>query len=326
MQLSQRNIKDLIRGASVFACGGGLSFKEQNKLLQIKRIQQLMSRDLDLVKADKLRDGLYGVTITEVGSAKAPVMDKTKVKKALLCLEKKTGKKVSFLIPGELGQEMIIIEAALRLKLPIVDTDLSGCRAVPRLSDLALVVQGSKFQLSPLVLLDRTGKLSYVPKQNDLNQDEKVVRKRVPKNEVVTLVGGMISVKLVRKRLNYGSFSKAINLGKALREKESFLSRLPTKCLVKPIKAEVVQATELSSQGFDEKQVKLATDRGEEFVLKIQNEYMELKTEDKKFKFPQMIMVLDLTQRRGLHSSEVVKGKKLVILVAEAFDFWKGKI
>ncbi|MBU2052261.1 MAG: DUF917 family protein [Patescibacteria group bacterium] len=310
-------IDNLIRGASLLSCGGGLKFSEQIKLAKGKRVQ--------LVSPNELRLNDWCATVSEVGAADAPVMAKTKLPQAIKLLEAKTGKTITALIPPEVGQEAIVIDAAAITGLPIVDSDLAGCRAVPRLSNLALVILGLKFTMSPAVVLTAVGDSRFISQQSNLKTDETKIRRLVPRDQVVTLVGGLVQAKTICRYLNYSSYTTAISLGTALGRKQSLKLVLPTPVLFGPKTAIVLAVHSGTARGFDSKIVTMMSAAGR-LKLTVENEYMKLETDRQTFAFPQLIMVFDSVNGRGVHSSELTQGKNFDLVVADAFAFWKEKL
>ena len=333
----RENIEQLLRGASLLACGGGLNYAEQKKtLLKLKRAKKL--HKLSLMPASELKDTDLCITVGEVGAAGAPPLDKAAIKNALevFCLQ--TGKKPVAIVPPEVGQESIVLEVAAELGLPIIDTDMAGCRAVPRLTDLAMVVQNPEYTFSPLVVQTAKGECQFIPKQKSLALDELAVRSVIPEGEVVVMLGGGITGKQIKGMLDYGSYTKAIALGAAMEQgaqKNSSLvkempSLLPTKCLLEPVLCKVTQSKEVESGGFLNNEVVLESIKtGQKFNLLVENEYMELTSpgtktsEAKKYSFPQLIMLANKSLSLGVHSSELKVGLTVTLLVADSFAFWK---
>ncbi len=314
-KLSVKAKDNLLRGASLLACGGGLKLSEQKKLAAGKSV--------NLVDPNRLRDNTWCATVSEVGSADAPVMVKTELPRAIKLLEAKTGKKIAALIPPEIGQEAIVIDAASIISLPIVDSDLAGGRAVPRLDNIALVVQGIKFTMSPAVVLTPNGKVNFIPRQANLSADESRIRSLVPKGKVVTLIGGLVSAATIKKYLNYHSCSTAINLGAALKKDRPLKQVLPTPILFGPKKITIRAIKTVSKHGFDSKIVAMDID-GQKAKLTVENEYLRLQINRRVFAFPQLIMIFDPKKDQGVHSSDLTQGKSYELIVADAFDFWKG--
>lgn len=323
--ITLNNSDALLRGASLLACGGGLSFTEQRRLMKKPVLAKALRVGIRLLSPDELADDAVCATLSEVGASDAPVMDKALLPQAKALLEQKTGNKITALIPGEIGQESILLEAAAILNLPVVDADLAGCRAVPRLTDSALVVQGVPFTMSPMVILNDEGEARFIKQQSSLQDDEQQVRALVKPKKVVTLLGGLVTGKTIKEFLDYRSYSVAIKLGKALVQSKNLPSILPTACLLPPTVATVRKVKKIASQGFDQKLAFLQTKSGDTVGLEIENEYMKLTKPGGEFAFPQLIMAYSPELQRGLHSSEIVTGKTVTVLVADMFDFWKGK-
>lgn len=333
----QEHIEQLFRGASLLACGGGLKYSEQKKsLASLKRSKKLHT--LSLMPASQLKNTDLCITVGEVGAAGAPPLDKSVIKSAFAEFCSQTGKKPVAIVPPEVGQESIVLEVAAELGLPIIDTDMAGCRAVPRLTDLAMVVQNPEYTFSPLVVQTAKGECQFIPKQKTLELDEQAVRSVIPESEVVVMLGGGISGKQIKEMLDYSSYTTAIELGAAMeqgKQKSKNLAQnmpalLPTKCLLEPVLCKVTQSTETEKGGFLHNEVVLVSvETGQTFNLMVENEYMELtcektKTTSKtKYSFPQLIMLANESLNLGIHSSELKVGLTVTLLVADSFAFWK---
>lgn len=314
MRITIKQLPTLLRGASYLACGGGLSFIEQEKLLNAPRLLAGLTEGVALISPNQLADDALCVTVSEVGAADAPVMDKKLLPLALAKLEQQLGKKVSALIPGEIGQEMIVIEAALSLRLPIVDTDYSGARAVPRLSDNVLVAQGVPFTFSPAVVLTTTGEVKVLGQQKNILADEKAIRPLVPAGEVVTVLGGGITGAMVKKYLQHQSFGLAMKMGTAITRK-GLLEFLAKPTLLQPKRVKVLTVTDVEAQGFSVKRVNLQVGK-RVWELEVENEFMSLRGPEITLAFPDLIMVGNVQEKRGVHSSELKPGMELFICAA----------
>lgn len=321
-KITTSSIQALLQGASLLACGGGLTYTEQLRLTRAPLLRAALKKGIVLLDARDLSDDAICVTVSEVGAAGAPPMQRTALPEALQEWQRQTGKVVSAIIPGEVGQETIVLEAAATLGLPVVDADLAGCRAVPRLSYMALVVKGKSFTMSPLVVVTEAGEVTFLPQQSSLELDEQKVRALVPEGQVITLLGGCVTGAQIKADLNYHSYSLALHLGKVLRTGKSISTLLPTAVLLSPLEGVVEQSTLGEAAGFDQKVIQIRTKLGVAEVV-IENEFMQLTLNSSVYSFPQLIMMYDVRQQRGLHSSEVEVGKKVTLLVADAFEFWK---
>ena len=204
--------------------------------------------------------------------------------------------------------------------LPVVASDLAGCRAAPRLNYNALIKQGLNFTISPLVVFNAAGKMEFLDKQKTLADDELKVRRLVPKNQVVTLVGGLLPARIIKSKLNLHSYSLAVRLGQALLKGQPLKKILPTKLLLGPVTMDINKIRIQPSAGFDSKIVTVKV-KEEEGQLVVENEYMSLTLLKQSFTFPQLIMIFDPRLNRGVHSSELRAGKNYQLVVGEAFSF-----
>lgn len=322
--LAKSHINHLLRGSSLLACGGGLAFEQQQQLLAQPKLQKKFSRGVEVVSPSQLSPTAVCATVAEVGAAGAPVMDKAKLAAAVRLLEHQTGQQIRAIIPGEIGQEAITIEAAGEIGLPIVDADLAGCRAVPRLTDLSLVVQGVPFTMSPMVVLLQSGELQFVPQQASLAADEKIIRSLVPAGQVVTMVGGLITAATIVQHLHFQSYTVAQQVGQALADHQPLQLVLPTSILFGPEQCTVTALTEQPNNGFTDLNVQLSNGT-QQLSLQVENEYLQLQVGAEQWRFPQLIMVFDQQLGRGIHSSQLHVGANVTVVVAEAFPFWQQK-
>lgn len=317
-RIDQIFIKQLLKGSSVLAGGGGLAYQDQI-LIAAKSNWQ----GLKLVAPENLVEKGTYVTVAELGPSNAPPIDKTVLPKLLKTWETHIGQTVDGIVPGEIGQEVITLEAAWRCGLPVVDTDLAGGRAVPKLSDLALVRQGVGFTMSPLVFLTAAGQMGFLAKQKSLNDDEKQLRRLVSrdKKQVVLFLGGRIKGKTIKEKLAYHSYSLAANLGGNLTSMSKLIKALPNKVIIRPEKVVVEKIEEVNIKGFFGSQVQLKGQK-QNFQLKVENEFIELTTQTKKIMFPDLICLLDPDKLFGLSSDSLVVGKEVILIVFEKHEWW----
>lgn len=320
-KMDKKFVFDLVRGASILACGGGLAYAEQ--LTELRRAGVLDSRKgVGLIDPRDLSDNDVYVTVAEIGPADAPPVDKEMLAELVRLYEKKTKKTVSGIIPGEIGQEAIALEAALKCSLPVVDADLAGCRAVPRLDQLAMVRQGMKFTMSPLMVLTASGEVMFVAKQASLAEDEKRLRTLLNNRpgEVVVFVGGAVTGEQIKKQLAYSSYTIAANLGKTAKSISGLKKGLNNKALLGPVKVEVVEVKKEKKVGFVDKKIVLS-DGKRRYEMEVENEFMKLRGKGVKIEFPSLICLVDPEDYIGLSSGDLKVGQEAILIAWEAFDF-----
>lgn len=316
----------IIRGASVLSCGGGLSFNEQIHYLEklpIKNGIQL----INVNELPPLGSDIVYVTASEIGPSDEPPIEKTKILEMIGIFNHTFNKKISGLLPVEIGQETIVFDAALQSGLPIVNTDLAGMRAVPKVNLNAFNAQGIKFVRSPFVVLTNIGEIIIIKKNNNLEVDELILRSISKKTQgVIFAMGSFTTASMIQKYLNFSSFTTALKLGKNLSKGIPLEDSSPlpilfhTKAVVKSLKI-------IKNSGFSEKRIELLSPQKNELILNVRNEFIKLN--DGKnifFEFPQMIALIEKGLKRGLSSGELKEGLEVNIYVLEPLRFWVKNI
>lgn len=310
-------INDLLRGASVLSCGGGLSYAEQLSL-----IKKLNIKNISLVDPETIGGDTNSVVVAELGPADAPALKYNNLPELLKYYESKTGLVVDYILPGEIGQEAVTITASTTLGLPIVDSDLAGGRAVPTLSDIALLGNVPSFTISPLVIMTSDGKFEFIGKQSSISDDELVLRNMVNKfpGQVLLFIGGGVSGDFVKKNLAYHSYSLAESVGKEI--KKSNLSPKEMKVLLGPERVLVSEVTSVKRDGFVDKKVIISGSFGEAEIV-IENEYMSIKGKGFEYNFPDLITLTDPDTLIGISSGKVKVGISALLTIYQRHRFWR---
>ncbi len=305
----------IIRGTSVLACGGGLSYIEQVHYLN----KLPLKKGIKILDVHEINNRLNQVCVTasEIGPADKPPIKKNAIPNMITKFEKTFGKKIMGLLPVELGQESIVFDAALQSNLPIIDTDLAGMRAVPHISDNILESQKVVHTRSPFIILTHNGKIITIPKQYSLKKDEFILRSLVKRTAgIIFLIGGLFSPQTIKKYLGYRSLTTSLEIGRALRERKNFVSSLPLPLVFKK-KAKIQSISYLDSSIYSEKRIILSSIPENDILeIDVKNEYLDLNINNKiKYTFPQLITIVDPLKKRGLSGSELRKGMEIVIYV-----------
>lgn len=320
-----KEAKLIILGSSILSCGGGLSYKDQMTCLDSLHIKKGV-KILQLSELANLPSNLVFVTASELGPADKPPINKAKILEMIKLFSKKTGKKIGGILPVEVGQDAIVFDAALQSGLPIVNSDLAGLRAVPKASLNGLKMQNVPFTRSPLVVLTATGKVTFIDKNATLEEDEKQLRKIAEDTkDVIFIVGGLITSKMILKYLNHPSLTIATQIGKSIDIGEDFTKKVPLP-QVYSANGKIKEIIKINEVGFSEKQVQIeiSPKKSGLFTLTIKNEYMKLVGKHVKFQFPQLITLFSNTKKRGLSASDLEEGMQIKINVFDPLPFWSN--
>jgi hypothetical protein len=220
--LEREDINNLIVGTTILGTGGGGDPKEG---LEILTKDLKSGRKLMLAKASELDPESLVICAYFCGSIPAPG-EKTKPKrlpletdrvvKALKTLEKMLGKKVSAVIPTEIGggNTAVALHIASILGVPALDGDQVG-RSAPELDQSSYVICGVK--AVPSVITDSQGNVVLVEDYASISSYESIARTlAVMLGGSVLVMDSPVAAKNVRKIAIHDTVSKAISLGKVV--------------------------------------------------------------------------------------------------------------
>lgn len=303
---------DLIRGSSLLACGGGLSYPQQRKqLLDIAENPNVSSVELMPVNAMGSDD--WVATCGEVGPTHLPPIAKEKTPIMIQKLEKLTKKSIRAFLAYEMGQESVIIDAAVHAKLPIVDADVAGGRAVPSLDLVAPVLHGSSYCFSPLVAVNAKGELKILASKVSPKKEEMWLRRfSMESGGIIFFVGGVVNGAFLKKHLTPGTLTQAIALGKKITT--GVLGDWDTGSYL------IASLHKQTRRGFLVMHVELIFGRKQLHVL-IQNENLlvsDAVSQHVIAQAPEIIVFVDSKGKRGFNSGELKKGMLVDLYVGKS--------
>lgn len=319
MKLTQDDLFNFAKGASMLTTGGGLCLPEQ-----LESIKRHVNISLELKDLNEFDEDAILVTASEVGTADAKEMDKSDVlPKMLATWEKLTGTKVAGVYAPELGQESIIIDTAIGMGVPLVDFDVAGGRAVPFVDINSFYVAGLDFSLAPLVVATDQGDIIAVDSSMSMEKLERFLRPLVSLSTggIAYFIGGSVRVgDILNRNIQNRSISQAINLGKAnnIAEIENELKPYLT------YKGKVLETKEITKSGFNCYEAEFQTKSGELLTVYIQNEALFVKDRGGKFLVtpPDKILLIDENGLTGVSSKEFLSGKEITLYVVKADSLW----
>lgn len=320
--INSSNVKQLIRGASLFTTGGGVPISDQE--MTVKKLKKFSLKIKSL--NDFPKDG-YICTAAELGPTDvAPLKKDHLVSPMLDLLSKTTGKKIVGIYPPEIGQESVVIESASLLKLPLVDFDPAGFRAVPFIDINVFNLKKMAFSYTPMAVADDFGEVFLVNGKINYERLENILRKMTAhsKSGVVYLLGGLLSVKdLLKNKLESNSLTRAYKFGES-KNLSGLLKDLKPKIV---INATVVKKKEFKQQGFFGEIIYLNSDNNQKFKIIALNETIFLL--DKKNKVlasvPQRILLIEPVKVQGLSCVFLKPKKKVCVAVVNPEKQWQNK-
>lgn len=323
--VNENNVKHLLSGSLILGTGGGLTIKEHKKIFDIafKRKKQLSVKDLKEFKdSDWLCSG-YGVgdpSKIQQGFGRIS-------KKAFKIFSDYTKRSYCAVIPGEIGAEAL----AFLFGYPVIDADLVGGRAAPRMEmDVFSVFN---VPICPLIAMNLQGEFLILGEVKETKKIEDTLRKFFSVSGGCGLVIGYpVQVRQFKKVAAQHTISESLKLGRLANSnlspqekiealKKDFQARIIFKGVVRSIKQK-------KREGFfcGEAIVKNKT---KSCLIYFQNENLIAKVNGKTVAtVPHLIVLLDNKILAGIHNTELKRGRKVVVAVLPAKNYWltpKGK-
>lgn len=319
--LNKNLAEELAEGSAVYSCGGGLERIVNKKgCVEAVRNKKIFIKSLNEFKKGSLLSVVYAVgkpekkkydfkKILEIGNAY--------ISKLL------QGKKLSGIVPGEIGIESLVLKTAKELDLPILDGDITGGRAVPEIQDDIFYIE--KIKTMPLVSVSLDGEVLLLDKISDLKKIESLVRNFSVLAKGPVIVFDHIAPKEVFSRISLGTISRSIELGKKIRDKKGGES---LKEILDFNKANVTASGKIydikekkTENGFLEKMVS-----GDNWQVIIKNECIAVYANSKLIvSVPDIIVFIDKENGKPMHNTELRTNKEVWVVTMKAFRKWYTK-
>jgi DUF917 family protein len=237
--LTERDIVDMIRGATILGTGGG---GDPKKGLELLRKDLQLDRKITMVDPAEIPDGATVVcsyltgSIAPVSAEKKKAFDTSPKLEQHLCssatraLAAHIQKDIFAILPVEIGGQNTAeaIHVATEMGIPVVDGDLVG-RAVPDNQQTSYYILG--LPMPPIAVSDSYGDVVIITKVMSDVQAEMIVR------AISVVTGGFVGTcdhpldgEVVKKSIIPRTLTQCMNVGNAVREaiekKESPLLKL----------------------------------------------------------------------------------------------------
>lgn len=321
------DLDDLALGAQILGSGGG---GDPDYDLLIAKRQFEIFGGVDLLDVNELEEDAFVAPLSFMGAPLAGIEKLPNGNEFLVILKKieeVMRKKVTCLLPAEIGggNAFIPLIVASQLGLPVVDADTLG-RAFPELQMSSCNLKG--ISPSPAFLSDCYGNTAVIYAR-DGKEVERLCRKMtVEMGSIAALSIYMMSGKQVKTATIRGSISKAIKIGRAMREarengKDPVDSLLLQTGGIVLGSGMVVDIDQRIRDGFLKGTFTIHSREGNLQVL-YQNEFLAVFSKGKALaSTPDIIIPLEEETRKPISSETLLCGLRVILLAIPGEDLWK---
>lgn len=331
--LTYQEIIDLINGCAILGTGGGGDPRKGLALLQ-EILQE--GGECKLIKLDEISDNALVASPYMCGSVSAEEKLATAGPKeclaAFLALEEFLGRRFSAVVATEIGggNTAIAFYVAAKRGLPLVDADPAG-RSVPELQHSTFYV--NHVPIGPIAVASSQGEVVIIKTvTNDLRAEAVVRAIAVACGNRVGVADHPITGALLKQTVIPGTVSKALALGKAIREaKES--GGDPVAAAVREGKGyKLFQGTVARhdwriTEGFTIGELLIAGDeefKGHQYRIWYKNEHLVAWFDDKPDVItPDLICVLDPTSGEAIINPACKVGMRVAVIGFPAPSVWR---
>lgn len=318
----------MILGSSIYSTGGGYAKSVQEK--QFKKLFKTYT-SLPLLSIDELDDTDYICTAYAVGSAADTNYDLSYAFQiGLQELEKQIGKPIKGIFAGETNIDILAFQTAAKMRLPVIDADCTGGRAVPE-------IQFDNFALFdktilPLVAVTPAGDVTILTYSKSFQTIETFVRNLaiVSQKGLVAVLDHPIQVKNAKKMLTLGIFKRAIQLGNYIKQNtktknlfKNMIEILDGKILIRGY----IDSINLSDNGGFITGFYTVKDTSNTIAkVFVKNENIICWIHDKEVvNPPDSILSFDPQKKEGIHNSSLRKGQEIILISKKATLQWRGE-
>jgi len=340
--LNSIEVSDLCAGATVLGTGGGGS--PELGLFLLNRLLET-GKEIRLISVTEVPDDEIVVHPAMIGSvalfsglnleSEAYMMkilsEEGPLVSGLRTLEDVLKEKVYATVPVELGGYNTPVAAILAALagLPFVDGDTIG-RAKPELMMQTYTIRN--VPITPMVLTDMRGNSVLVKKVAGFKDAERIARAMAVVGEGTIAVRCPVRGDVLRRTIIPGGVSKAIEIGKALREaelnkKEPVDAVIHASCGKELFRGKVHQFEREDRDGFLWGTITIQGEgryEGHGFKVWLKNENLLSWLDGKPYVLtPDLICILDATTGKPVTNSKMKEGMEIVVFGIPAHPFWR---
>jgi len=338
--LDKETIEHLVTGATILGTGGGGDPEEGFRTLtnDLEKGRKIM-----IAKASELDSESIVACAYHCGSIPAPSEEgKEKTERgrlrpeeymmlALRVMERRLDKKVSSIIPTEIGggNTPAALHLASLLGVPALDADQVG-RSAPELAQSSYVVNG--VEATPSVIIDPFADVVVVEKYVDIARYEAIARGlAVAAGGSVFVIDSPVKIKQAAKVSIEGTVSRAIELGKVVKEAARW-KRDPAEEVVRFLSGFKLFSGSIAAFSLEVKEGFLIGEvsleglgewRGHKFRIWVKNENI-IGWRDGRVAVtaPDLICLVD-EKGHGITNSNLKVGMKASVVGVKAPDIWR---
>ncbi len=314
--LTKNNVASLLAGSLLCGTGGGLTSREHQKIFDdaLHMRKKIPVKGISEFHPSDLLASIYGVGDPSAVTA----LPKDVIQEAMTRYEKRTGYVIRGVLPGELGAEGLAFQAAATLGLPVVDSDLVGGRAAPKIQMDVFSVYD--IPITPVLGLTTNKKEMLLAGSFKPEEIEVAMRHFFKQNGGVgILVGYPIQAEQYKKIGAASTISRAMRYGGYIASGDIQTLLAETKGNI--VTEGIINAVAVRSMGgFLQGHVNIAGD----YRVKIKNENISLYKQRRCLCAAPDLLVLINTERKPIHNADIKKYKhtSVMILCLPATDHW----
>ena len=243
----------------------------------------------------------------------------------LKALERYINKKPTVLMSAEIGggNAFVSLWAGAMLQLPVLDADLIG-RAFPELQMNSCTLFGNA--ASPVFMADALGN-HLILESNDIQTVERMARQlSIAMGSRAAVAIHVMDGEQAKKSVVAGSVTRAISIGRALKQKNPTEAVLKEVSGVKLSSGTIVDVSLEISGGFLKGKVTLMSEEGKPVFLLYQNEYLLASQGDKILATtPDILMLLEQGTGVPVTSDALRYGLRVDLIAFNPPEIWTSE-
>jgi len=326
MIVSKKDLVYILRGAQVYATGGGGTLAASIAFIE------KITNPVTLMQIDQLTPDDIVCTIFGVGGklSSDPLIAS---QSALTVFQKILNKKISAIIPVELGALAVAnaLYFASALQIPLLDSDIVGMRCSPEIFLETITLM--KIQRTPCVIADDSNTIAVLWNSESLEKLETFLRNFAISSGGSAYVAGYPLTKTdLTNSVPEGSITNALTMGYLLEQtskKNMSFKAFCKKTDWQYIDCGTIQTEEKKdTNGFIEGFYTIETKTNQYRIVFKNENLVLLQNNNVLLTCPDSISLLDTTTYEAVTNFEANKSKKVAIIAKKAIPIWrthKGK-
>jgi len=320
VHIDASNARDLGMGAAVLSAGGG-SFPYLELLALTERLSQ--RAPIRLVSADCVSDRARVALVAMMGAPLAlfeRFVDAEHFARPVRVLARHLASEFDYVMGYEIGSmnSLIPVIVGAELGLPIIDADTLG-RSFPEIQMSALAIAG--VDMTPLAVSDIRDNDIVLARAADGAWVERLLRPMATACGSILAMAGSHSGAQIKAHAHHGTYSRAIRIGKAIREARAAHAD-PVQALLREERGDIVLSGKIvdvertTTDGFVRGRVAVRPDGSDApgFVF-FQNEYLLVERDGRHLAMvPDLIALFDAEHGEPLGTEALRYGQRVSVV------------